>query len=68
MSAEERQAMIASMIEGLEARLADNPDNIAGWLRLVRSHAVTGNRDKAQTALDRAFAAVFAPSGPESGH
>jgi cytochrome c-type biogenesis protein CcmH len=66
MSAEERQAMIASMIEGLEARLADNPDNIAGWLRLVRSHAVTGNRDKAQTALDRAFA-VFAPSGPESG-
>jgi cytochrome c-type biogenesis protein CcmH len=66
MSAEERQAMIASMIEGLEARLADNPDNIAGWLRLVRSHAVTGNRDKAQTALDRAFA-VFAPSGSESG-
>ncbi|MCY0152915.1 hypothetical protein OEG86_12420 [Hoeflea alexandrii] len=65
MSAEDRQAMIASMIEGLEARLTDNPDNVAGWLRLVRSHVVTGNRDKAQTALDRAFA-VFAPSGPEN--
>jgi cytochrome c-type biogenesis protein CcmH len=57
MSPEDRQAMIGSMIERLEARLADNPDNIEGWLRLVRSHMVTGNRDKAQSALDRAFAA-----------
>jgi cytochrome c-type biogenesis protein CcmH len=65
MSAEERQAMIGSMIEGLEAKLADNPDNVAGWLRLVRSHVVTGSSDKAQAALDRAFA-VFAPSGPEN--
>jgi cytochrome c-type biogenesis protein CcmH len=65
MSPQDRQAMIASMIEGLEAKLADNPDNIAGWLRLVRSHAVTGSRDKAQAALDRAYA-IFAPSGPES--
>ena len=65
MSPEERQAMIGSMIEGLEAKLADNPDNIAGWLRLVRSHVVTGSSDKAQAALDRAFA-LFAPSGPEN--
>ena len=65
MSPEERQAMIGSMIDNLEARLADNPDNIEGWLRLVRSHMVTGGRDKAQAALDRAFA-VFTPSGQES--
>lgn len=65
MSPEDRKAMIASMIDGLEAKLADNPDNVAGWLRLVRSHVVTGNPDKAQAALDRALA-VFAPSGPES--
>ena len=65
MSPEDRQAMIGSMIENLEARLADNPENIEGWLRLVRSHVVTGNRDKAQAALDRAFA-VFAPSGAEN--
>ncbi|WP_291000852.1 c-type cytochrome biogenesis protein CcmI [Hoeflea sp.] len=64
MSAEDRQAMIGSMMESLAAKLADNPDNIEGWLRLVRSHAVTGSRDKAQVALDQAFA-VFAPSGPE---
>ncbi len=57
MSPEDRQAMIGSMVESLEARLADNPDNIEGWLRLVRSHMVMGNRDRAQAALDRAFAA-----------
>ncbi|WP_417435120.1 c-type cytochrome biogenesis protein CcmI [Hoeflea sp.] len=65
MSPQDRQAMVSSMINGLEAKLADNPDNVAGWLRLVRSHVVTGSRDKAQAALDRAFA-VFAPAGPES--
>ncbi|MDF1607265.1 c-type cytochrome biogenesis protein CcmI [Hoeflea sp. YIM 152468] len=64
MSSQEREAMIGSMVEGLEAKLADNPDDISGWLRLVRSHVVTGQRDKAQVALDRAFA-VFPPSGPE---
>lgn len=65
MSPQDRQAMIASMIDGLEAKLADNPNNVAGWLRLVRSLVVTGNSDKAQAALDRALA-VFAPSGPEN--
>ncbi|WP_421778919.1 c-type cytochrome biogenesis protein CcmI [Hoeflea sp.] len=64
MSPEERQSMIASMIESLETRLASDPDNIEGWLRLVRSHVVTGNREKAQTALDRAFA-VFANDNAE---
>ncbi|MEQ8480002.1 MAG: c-type cytochrome biogenesis protein CcmI [Hoeflea sp.] len=64
MSPEERQAMISSMIQSLEARLARDPDNIEGWLRLVRSHVVTGNRDKAQAALDRAFA-VFARESAE---
>ncbi|AKI01201.1 cytochrome c-type biogenesis protein CcmI [Hoeflea sp. IMCC20628] len=65
MSPDQRQAMIGSMIDNLEAKLAENPDNIAGWLRLVQSHVVTGNRDRAQAAFDRAIAA-FAPSGKES--
>lgn len=64
MSPEERQAMIASMIRSLEARLGSDPDNIDGWLRLVRSHVVTGNRDKAQAVLERAFA-VFATESAE---
>tara|TARA_R110002020_G_scaffold18931_7_gene65457 strand:+ start:3682 stop:5289 length:1608 start_codon:yes stop_codon:yes gene_type:complete len=65
MSPEDRQAMIGSMIESLAAKLAANPDNIEGWLRLVRSYVVSGSRDKAQVALDRAFA-VFTPSGAEN--
>ena len=65
MSPEDRQAMIGSMIESLEAKLAENPGNAAGWLRLVRSHVVTGNRDRAQASLDRAFAA-FVPGSAES--
>ncbi|MCY0094456.1 c-type cytochrome biogenesis protein CcmI [Hoeflea ulvae] len=65
MSPEQRQAMIGSMIDNLEAKLAENPDDIAGWLRLVQSHVVTGDRDRAQAALDRAIAA-FAPTGKES--
>lgn len=64
MSPDERQAMVASMIQSLEARLASDPDNIDGWLRLVRSHVVMGNRDRAQAALDRAFA-VFATESAE---
>jgi cytochrome c-type biogenesis protein CcmH len=62
MSPEDRQAMIGSMVESLEARLADNPNNIEGWLRLVRSHMVMGNRDRAQAALDLAFAAFSSAS------
>ncbi|WP_052161682.1 c-type cytochrome biogenesis protein CcmI [Hoeflea sp. BAL378] len=65
MSPEDRQAMIGSMIESLAAKLAEKPDNIEGWLRLVRSYVVSGSRDKAQVALDRAFA-VFTPSGAEN--
>lgn len=64
MSPEERQAMIASMIESLETRLNSSPDNITGWLRLVRAHTVMGARDKAQAALERAFT-TFPPASEE---
>ncbi len=40
MTAEERQQMIRSMVEGLAARLAENPDDLAGWQRLARVRAV----------------------------
>jgi cytochrome c-type biogenesis protein CcmH len=51
MPAADRQAMIRSMVESLASRLAENPDNLEGWLRLVRSYAVLGERQKAQEAL-----------------
>lgn len=42
---------IQAMVEGLAARLAQNPDDLDGWRRLVRSYTVLGERDKALAAL-----------------
>lgn len=55
MSNEERLDMIAGMVAGLDAKLRENPDDSAGWLRLIRSHMVLGQRDKAGDALSRAL-------------
>lgn len=51
MSAEDRQAMVAGMVESLDAKLKENPDNFEGWMRLVRSYAMLKNNDKARQAL-----------------
>ncbi len=55
MSNEERLDMIAGMVAGLDAKLRENPDDSAGWLRLIRSHMVLGQRDLAGDALSRAL-------------
>lgn len=57
MTPEDRQAMIRSMVEGLAARLEENPDDAAGWRRLARAYQVLGEAEKAQEALARAEAA-----------
>ncbi|MFD1746529.1 c-type cytochrome biogenesis protein CcmI [Rhizobium helianthi] len=51
MSSDDRQAMIAGMVASLEAKLKDDPKNIEGWLRLVRSYKVMGQDEKARQAL-----------------
>ncbi len=51
MALEERQKMIAGMVDGLEQRLAQNGNDLQGWLRLIRARAVLGEREKAATAL-----------------
>ena len=51
MSDEDRAAMIEGMVEGLAARLADDPSDAAGWQRLARAYQVMGRTDAAQTAL-----------------
>lgn len=56
MSPEDRQAMIRSMVDGLEEKLEANPDDLDGWLRLIRSRAVLGEADKARAAYDKALA------------
>ena len=54
MSAEEQQAMIRSMVQRLADRLAENPDDRAGWLRLARAYEVLGETEKAAEATKRA--------------
>jgi len=58
MKAEDRDAMIRSMVERLATRLKQNGDDVEGWLRLVRAYLVMGDRDKAMSALADARQAV----------
>lgn len=66
MSTGDRQQMIRGMVESLDAKLKENPDNFEGWVRLVRSYAVLNDRDRAVDALKRGLA-VF-PIAGEQGH
>ncbi len=58
MPAEDRQAMIRGMVERLEARLSEHPDDPDGWVRLIRSWTVLGEAAKARAALARAADAL----------
>lgn len=51
MSPEARQKMIEGMVAGLAGRLEKNPDDIEGWLRLIRAYGVLGKHDQAARAL-----------------
>ena len=54
MSAEDRSAMIESMVTRLAERLKSEPDDIEGWTRLARSYNVLGKPEKARDALAKA--------------
>jgi cytochrome c-type biogenesis protein CcmH len=47
---EQQNAMIHGMVDRLAARLKSNGDDVDGWIRLVRSYNVLGERDSANTA------------------
>ena len=47
---DEQMAMIRGMVDGLAARLADDPDDLEGWSRLAQSYAVLQEWDKARDA------------------
>ncbi|MBW6421277.1 c-type cytochrome biogenesis protein CcmI [Rhizobium sp. XQZ8] len=51
MSQGDRQAMIRGMVDSLATKLKEDPNNLEGWLRLVRSYAVLGDKQKATDAL-----------------
>ena len=83
MSPEEQAAMITSMVDGLAARLEQNPDDADGWMRLIRARTVMGDIEQARLDLDAALihfppeteqgqrlqqlAAQLLPPAPESG-
>jgi cytochrome c-type biogenesis protein CcmH len=50
MAPEQRTQMIRGMVEGLAARLADQPDDVEGWRMLARSYRVLGENAKAAGA------------------
>lgn len=54
MSPEDRSAMIRSMVDKLASRLEAQPRDLEGWSRLIRSHTVLGDADKAKAAMAKA--------------
>ncbi|RUX48268.1 c-type cytochrome biogenesis protein CcmI [Mesorhizobium sp. M4A.F.Ca.ET.050.02.1.1] len=65
MSPQDRQAMIETMVAGLDEKLRQNPRDVEGWMRLIRSYAVLGKADQARDALGRAIA-VFGAGSDEA--
>lgn len=58
MTPDERNAMIREMVEGLDAKLRDDPTNLEGWERLIRARSALGEQDAAQDTLNRALEAL----------
>jgi cytochrome c-type biogenesis protein CcmH len=56
LTPEQRQQAIRSMVEGLEARLKESPQDRAGWLRLANAWRVLGESARAAEAYARADA------------
>ncbi len=54
MSQEDRDAMVRGMVEGLAARLENQPDDLEGWLMLIRSYAVLQDAPAARKAVQDA--------------
>jgi cytochrome c-type biogenesis protein CcmH len=57
---EQRAAMIKGMVERLAERLGKDGSDIDGWLRLVRSYMVLGERERALAAVADARRALAA--------
>ena len=56
MTPEQRQQAIRGMVEGLAARLKENPQDRAGWLRLANAWKVLGENANAVDAYAKADA------------
>jgi len=63
LTPEQRAEMIQNMVDGLSARLEENPDNPEGWVRLLRSRKVLGQIESAKEEIERLKVAF--PEDPE---
>ena len=55
-AAQKQIASVSNLIDGLAARLADDPSDAGGWLLLAKSHKHLGNRSDAANAYEQAVA------------
>lgn len=53
MTPEQRAEMILAMVDGLAARLEDEPNDEQGWTRLIHARKVLGQDDKLAADTDR---------------
>jgi cytochrome c-type biogenesis protein CcmH len=58
LSSEQRSAMVRGMVDRLAERLRKDGSDVEGWLRLVRSYVVLGDRDNARNAANEARRAL----------
>ncbi len=58
LGAEQRNVMVRGMVDRLAERLHREGSDVEGWLRLVRSYMVLGDRDKARSAANEARRAL----------
>jgi cytochrome c-type biogenesis protein CcmH len=55
MSPEDRQVMIRGMVDGLAAKMAENPNDFPGWLRLANAQMVLREPSNAADSLAQAL-------------
>jgi cytochrome c-type biogenesis protein CcmH len=60
LSSEDQQAMVRGMVDRLASRLESSPNDVDGWIMLIRSHIALNEQDKARAALERANEAFSA--------
>ncbi len=63
LTEQERRDMIEGMVAGLDARLQEDPSDLDGWLRLIRSYMVLGETQQATDAFENALRAFPEESG-----
>jgi cytochrome c-type biogenesis protein CcmH len=62
----QQDQMVQGMVERLAARLKANPRDADGWIRLIRSRMVLGQKDQARDALKSGLAAFKGDSAAQA--